>query len=124
MKKALFLAAVFVGIGLVIFIGYLLSRDTLTKDQAVAGREIVYYDHGFSPQAMRVNAGSEITIKNESSRNLQLSSDPYPDSTLNPELNADVLAPGESLELILASRGQWGYHNSLQPGHDGLLVVE
>lgn len=124
MKKVLFLVAIFVGIGLLIFIGYLLSRDAHTADQAVPGREIVYYDHGFSPPAMRVASGSTVTIKNESSRQLQFSSDAYPDNTLNPELNTDVLSPGQNLELVVASRGTWGYHDNLNPEHRGLLVVE
>lgn len=124
MKKVLFLIAVFVGIGLIIFIGYLLSRDTLTEDQAVAGREIVYRDHGFSPNAMRVPAGSTITIDNQSSRELQFSSDPHPDHTLNPELNTDVIFPGDSIELVVVSRGTWGYHDHINPQHSGLLVVE
>lgn len=124
MKKVIFLIAVFVGIGLVLFVGYLLSRDTLTKDQAVPGNEIIYYDHGFSPQAMRAAAGSRITIENESSRDLQLSSDPHPDHTRNPELNLNVIPPGDSLELVVVSRGTWGYHDHLHPQYDGLLVVE
>lgn len=124
MKKVLFLIAIFAGIGLLILIGYFLSRDTNTAEHAVPGREIVYHDHGFSPPAMRVASGSTITIKNESSRQLQFSSDAYPDNTLNPELNTNALQPGESLELIVANRGTWGYHDNLNPNQRGLLVVE
>lgn len=125
MKKALFLVAVFLGIGLILFVGYLLSRDSLTADDAVPGNQIVYHDHGFSPPALRVPAGSEVTLKNESSKQLQFSSDPYPGATNNPELNSDIiLQPGETQEMIIAHRGTWGYHNHLNPDHSGLLVVE
>lgn len=125
MKKILFLVAVFLGIGLVFVVGYLLSRDSINANDAVAGNEITYYDHGFSPPALRLPAGSQLTLKNESSKELQFSSDPYPGATNNPELNSDtILQPGQVQEIIIAHRGVWGYHNRLNPDHKGLIVVE
>lgn len=117
------------------------SADTNTKsttsttpptatDTGAAGEEvpsaatITYSNSGFSPSSMTVKTGSKVTVKNDSSRSLDFASDPHPQHTKNPELNAGTISPGESATFTVNKTGSYGVHNHLNPSHTGNLIVE
>lgn len=85
---------------------------------------IVYSDDGFSPARPSVPVGAALVIRNESSINLQFSSDPHPAHTDNSELNAPIIEPGESVTITVNEPGQWGFHNHLMETHSGMLRVQ
>jgi plastocyanin len=85
---------------------------------------IAYSNNGFSPGTLTVKAGTAVTIKNTSSGPLQFDSDPHPEHTDDPEINLGTIEPGGSMTLTPTVKGSHGYHNHLNPGDTGTLVVE
>ena len=85
---------------------------------------IVYTDNGFNPETVQTTVGSTITVKNDSSRILQFSSDPHPEHTDEDELNLSSLAPGKSTTFSASRTGTFGFHNHLNEDHTGKLVVQ
>jgi hypothetical protein len=114
------IATVIVGMG-----AWLVARDNSDiGDQAVSGSSITYLDSGFSPKVLRTASGTKIVLENDSSKEVHISSRPHPTHTANPELNGDVLAPGERQTLLLTNKGNWQYHNHLDPDQGGTVIVE
>lgn len=124
MRKAVAVLAIVVGALLVIGLFWWINREDNLEDQAVFGSTIVYRDSGFSPQVLRTLSGTLITVENESSRNLEFSSDPHPSHTGNPELNADAVEPGEEITFTVTRGGTWGYHDHLNPSYRGHIIVD
>lgn len=88
------------------------------------GMVITYSDSGFSPSTVTTHAGDKVTIKNTSSEDMQFDSDPHPVHTNDPELNVGVVVPGSSKTFTVNTKGTHGYHNHLDPGDKGTIVVE
>lgn len=89
----------------------------------VASATITYTDNGFSPSTLTVKPGSTIRVVNQSSGPLQLSSDPHPTHTDNPELNMDEIAPGKDGMLTVNKVGNWGYHNHEKESDKGHITI-
>lgn len=85
-----------------------------TDTAAVAKVEIVFTDDGYDKEKYTVKAGETLLIKNDSSQTLQLSSDDHPTHTLNGELNASPVAPGETTELTPTTPGTYGIHDHIR----------
>jgi plastocyanin len=84
---------------------------------------ITYTDKGFTPSTTTVKKGAVITVKNSSSSDLQFSSGDHPTHRLDPELNMNVLKPGESGNITVSTVGSHSYHNHLDAGMQGTIVV-
>jgi hypothetical protein len=84
---------------------------------------ITYTDSGFS-SGLVVAAGTQLTIRNNSSGTLQFQSNPHPTHDANQELNVGSIAPGGSETITLSNKGTWGYHNHLNDSHTGTIIVE
>lgn len=101
------------------------TNTTQSEDSAAAGQSVITYtDEGFNPATLTVAAGTTVTITNESSEELDLSSDKHPVHTDNPELNQNTLTPGDSETFKVTKTGTWGYHNHLNPDKKGKIVVQ
>lgn len=107
-----------------------LDQQTGTSDaQSEAGQEasqeavITFTNDGFSPKSLTVKAGTVVTVKNESSTNVQFSSDDHPSHRLNTEMNLRVLGPGERATFTATTVGTHGYHDHIQDEYTGTLVV-
>lgn len=85
---------------------------------------ITYTDNGFNGVPASVKRGTVITINNNSSSDLEFSSDDHPVHRDNTELNTSVIGPGESTTVTVNKSGSWGFHNHLKDSHSGTLVVE
>ena len=94
--------------------------DTTTDKQTV----IVFTDDGFENQEYTTKAGQAVEVKNNSSMQLQFSSDDHPTHTEQNELNLAVLAPGESASFTPTQAGEWGFHDHINAQFTGLLRVE
>src|SRR5690349_5051205 len=55
------------------------SKPTSTDQSTTA--TITYSNSGFSPENLTVQSGTKVTVKNDSSRDLQFDSDPHPEHT-------------------------------------------
>lgn len=98
------------------------DQSTAATDSETAS--ISYTNNGFEPQSLSVKAGTEVTIVNNSSDDLQFSSDPHPVHTDNAEINMGRLAPGESQTLVVSVTGTHGVHNHLNDSDTMTLIVE
>ncbi len=101
-----------------------------TQQQATANTEnatgttITYTDEGFNPSKLTVKVGTTITVKNNSSKPLQFSSDPHPEHTDEDELNLGTTSPGGSETFVVSMSGTYGFHDHLNDEHTGTLVAE
>lgn len=94
-----------------------------TSSQSVAAT-ITYSDSGFSPSSITVKSGDTVAIKNTSSGELQLDSDPHPIHTDDTDLNVGTVATGQSQTLTVTKKGTFGYHNHLNPSDKGEIVIQ
>lgn len=85
---------------------------------------ITYTDNGFTPATTTVKSGDTVKIINNSSEELQMDSDPHPAHTDDTELNVGIVSPGSSRTFVLKTKGNWGFHNHLNPGNTARVDVE
>lgn len=100
--------------------------DTTTDEAAPTPSErmsIVYSDNGFEPADITVKKGTVITVKNESSRDVQFSSADHPTHQENNEMNLKTLSPGESDSYTASKAGTWGYHDHIDESQTGTVTV-
>lgn len=95
-----------------------------SQDEAPAANTISYNGSSFSPASLTVKAGDKVTIKNDSSKDLDFASDPHPVHSENNELNAGIVEPGKSVTITLNNKGNFGYHNHLNSSQTGSITVE
>lgn len=97
------------------------SSDLIAAVESVT---ITYTNGGFSPKSVTVKTGGTVTVKNDSSRNVQFDSDPHPAHTDNEELNAEIIKAGASETFTVKQTGTFGYHNHLNASETGTIVVQ
>lgn len=101
------------------------AQDTEEEtEQPAETVTITYTDNGFSPENYTVKSGTKVVVKNNSSNDLQFSSDDHPTHRENPELNTQTIGPGEIAEFTPKTTGTWGFHDHLNDSHTGTLMVE
>jgi len=93
-------------------------------DSTRAASTITYSNSGFSPATIAVKAGDTVAIKNTSSHELQMDSDPHPVHTDDPDLNVGTVAPGQTMTFTVTKTGNFGYHNHLNPSDTGKIVIQ
>lgn len=108
------------------------TKDTTTKPQPTTSNKseqpksavtIIFTDDGFSSATYTVRKGEVVTVTNKSSMELQFSSDNHPTHTQEPELNMDVLAPGQSGTFTPTEVGTWTFHDHINSQFTGTLKV-
>lgn len=110
------------------------TQGTQTQTQShesmdmVIGATVTMTDAGFEPDQAKLKSGEAIKWVNNSSKKIQIASDPHPVHTANKELTNGQfvleLAPGESVMANLQTKGSFGYHNHPNPGVRGKVTVE
>ena len=100
------------------------STESENTSTDTANATITYTDDGFGPSTLTVKVGTKVTIKNDSSSDLEFSSDDHPTHTKDPEINTEAIGPGETTTITPTTKGTHGYHNHLNPSDTGTLVVQ
>ena len=100
------------------------SPSPAPSDTAPAANTLTYTNSGFTQDSITVKAGSKITIKNDASRTLDFNSDPHPQHTDDPELNAGTINPGDTATITVTKTGSHGVHNHLNPSDTATIIVE
>lgn len=100
------------------------NTTTKSGSDKTAAATIIYSDSGFSPSKTTVKSSDTVAIKNTSSSDMQFDSDPHPIHTDDKELNAGAVAPGQTITFTVTTKGTFGYHNHLNPGDTGTIVVQ
>jgi len=122
----LLIAAVLIVIAAVAYVVMMLPgvQQTSTTGKAEKGPiTIVYTDNGFQSPTYKVAKGEVVTVTNKSTGDLQFSSGNHPTHLEEPELNMNVLAPGESAKFTPTKIGTWIFHDHLHSERTGTLRV-
>lgn len=94
----------------------------------VIGAAVTMTDAGFEPSESKLKSGEAVKWVNNSSKKIQIASDPHPTHTANKELTNGQfvmeIVPGESAAAHLQNKGNFGYHDHLNPGIRGKVAVE
>lgn len=99
------------------------TETTQTTQTEASSATITFTDDGVSPDALSVSAGTQVTVRNNSSRDVQFSSDDHPTHQLNREMNLEVLSPGESASYRASNVGTWLFHDHLNERVTGRVIV-
>ena len=84
---------------------------------------ITFTNNGFSPATLTVKKGTKVTVVNSSSSDVQFSSDDHPTHREDPEINMEILTPGESGSFTVTTVGTHGFHDHVDDSKTGTLVV-
>ena len=88
-------------------------------------KTISYSDSGFSPSNVTVKKGETLKFKNDSTGNMWIASNGHPVHSDYPGFDAGrSYNPGESYVFTFDRSGSWNYHNHLNPGRSGTIIVE
>ena len=82
-----------------------------------------FTDSGFEPEQITVKKGTVITVTNNSSKDVQFSSNEHPSHRDNTEMNLKTLSPGESESYTATVVGTWGFHDHIDDSKMGTVVV-
>lgn len=107
--------------------------EPTSTPSAVATVTVTYTDSGFSPSTVTIPKGGTVIFKNAASDAVRVASNPHPLHTGYPTTGGCVgstfdscsnIAPGSSWQFTFTFVGSWGYHNHLNPGEHGTVVVQ
>ena len=99
------------------------TKQTASETPLNSSLTIVFTDSGFEQSKYTVKKGQTITVKNQSSNELEFASDDHPTHRQQPELNTATTAPGESTNFTPTKTGTWGFHDHIRSQFTGELIV-
>lgn len=79
---------------------------------------------GFNPATLTIKAGTTITFMNKSGVEATVNSSPHPQHTDYLPLNLGSFQEGGQLTITFDNPGTYRYHNHLNPGQFGRIVVQ
>lgn len=79
---------------------------------------------GFTPSTLTIKAGDKVTWVNKSGTDAAINSAPHPVHTDYPPLNLGNFPDNGTLSLAFPKAGTYKYHNHLNPGQTGTIVVQ
>lgn len=99
--------------------------NTGQEDNEAAGKivTITFTDSGFEPNTIEVKKGTRVVVKNDSTSQVQFSSDEHPSHRNNPEMNLSLIEPGESDTYTAARVGTWGFHDHIDDTKTGTITI-
>lgn len=108
------------------------SRPTSAPPASIA-TAVTYTDSGFSPATVTVQKGGTVVFKNAASDDLWVGANPHPIHNGYPATGGCIgstfdscgkIRPGGSWSFTFTFAGRWGYHNHLNPGEGGTVIVQ
>jgi plastocyanin len=100
------------------------TTNNSTSSSTAEPNTITLENGEFTPAVLTVKSGQTITLTNKSDGVIQFNSDPHPAHTANNELNIGSVAAGATTTFTVSKTGTWGYHDHLDSGKKGKIVVE
>lgn len=115
------------------------SNNTATPQPPVSQTPIIkenvvtYTDTGYSPATLTVKKGETVTFKNQSSQSMWTASGVHPTHRGYPTTGGCIgstfdacagIQPGASWSFRFDIVGAWKYHNHLNSGDTGTIIVE
>lgn len=89
-----------------------------------AAATITYDGSSFSPNSITVKSGDTVAIKNTSSSDVQVQSNPHPTHTDDSDLNVGLISAGQTTTFTVTKTGSFGYHNHLDPSQQGKITIQ
>jgi plastocyanin len=119
-------AVAIVAVGVVMLFGKSAKEEPApsNNENTAAATTITYTNDGFNPASVTVAAGTTIKFVNLSSEEAEPASDPHPEHTNNPELNAGDIPAGGSATVTAETPGTWGIHNHYKKDHKATITVQ
>lgn len=93
---------------------------------------VTYTSNGFSPATVTVPKGGAVVFKNATSDGMWVASNPHPVHTGYPTRGGCIASTFDACKSIPAGgswsftfniAGTWGYHDHLNPGEGGTVIV-
>ncbi len=82
-------------------------------------------DGKFNPSVTTVKEGDKVTWTNNDTKEHRVASGPHPIHTALPGFDSITnFGAGETYSFTFAKKGTWGYHDHLNPGTGGTVIVE
>jgi len=96
---------------------------------------VTYTDSGFEPAVVTIKKGETVRFVDQSTGGMWVASAKHPTHAVYPQKSETdclgssfdscrALSAGEFWEFTFDEAGTWKYHNHVQPGHVGTVVVE
>lgn len=101
-----------------------LPGGTESPTTGISAATISYGGNSFTPSSSAITTGSQVTFTNNSTKNVQVNSNPHPIHTDNPELNIGLIKSGESKTATLTKVGTFGFHNHLNPSEKAAITIQ
>jgi len=115
------------------------QQPPASQAPAVKEKVVTYTNSGYSPSTLTVKKGETVTFKNQSSRSMWPASAIHPTHRVYSGTSLDEhcpdttgtafdackgYLPGKSWSFTFNKAGAWKYHDHLNPGAIGTIVVE
>ncbi len=101
------------------------SSSTQSTSQTQSADTITYNGTAFSPASLTVKAGTTVTFVNNSDQPMWVASDPHPTHTDYPGFDElKSVDKGGTYSFKFDKTGSHGYHNHLDSGIRGTIVVQ
>jgi len=104
-----------------------------TQPTPTTGNTVEITSSGFSPNTLTINAGVTVIFVNKDSRSHWPASAVHPTHTVYPETGGCIgskfdackgLTQGETFSFTFNQKGTWKYHDHLNPGLTGTIIVQ
>lgn len=115
------------------------TSGTQPESQSEVQNVVIYTDSGYSPRTLKVKVGEIVTFKNQSSQAMWPASAMHPSHTVYsgtslsehcPDTTGTAfdactgIQPGNSWSFTFNKKGNWKYHDHLNPSFTGTIIVE
>lgn len=126
-KKALSLIVIIgLAFGLLLFSLYLILVRNSGTNPTTAKAQIAITASGFEPATLTIKKGTRVIWLNQDTKLHKVASDPFPNDSDLPLLNsANPLGAAEGqYNYTFNTKGEFKYHDDLNPAMGGTVVVE
>lgn len=100
------------------------QSPTVSQQAPVEDVNVTLSSSGFTPESVTVKAGGRVIWTNKSGADATVNSDVHPTHLLWPFLNLGEFGDGSSVSVTFDKPGKYTYHDHLNPGRTGTVVVQ
>jgi plastocyanin len=118
---------------IIFLLAAIVSSGCLQERNVVGGNTVEITSSGFSPEILKIKAGETVTFVNKDAKPHWPASGMHPTHTDYPESGGCIgstfdacggLKTGESFAFTFYHKGEWDYHDHLNSGLTGKIIVE
>lgn len=96
-----------------------------TWKQSVQKNQVIYVDGCFVPNPLTVKVGESVIFTDKNQKEMWIESDKNRDQLILPNFTSgQSWGEGQSYSYQFKKPGTYGYHNHVQPGDNGTIIVQ